>query len=270
MQIINGINYPILNFLGTPNLWAHRAFRDIWRTLTPEEAQKAMAEGARYAKLLHFDALIQNPTGKRTAAWPMMAVGEDDFNAMGKETFLAVTELVQTIWSFTAKSGNTPVEIVTGSLWDSMYYNAPKGYDEWLDKAVKTNRVFTGILLRPYERITEMYAVMTGEKMYEMSLVVSGRTLLWCLANGTGFVSSALDLSGDIEKVASSRGCTLQEAFHQEDIYNILKYTYFKEHFLLRPRRLAKGETLAEEDGTPAYRLVTDIPCITYDNALAS
>ncbi len=84
---------------------------------------------------------------------------------MGKEKFLAVTELVQTIWSFTAKSGNTPVEIVTGSLWDSMYYNAPEGYDDWLYKAAETNRVFTGILLRPYERITEMYAVVSHPRM---------------------------------------------------------------------------------------------------------
>lgn len=272
MRIINNIHYPVLDFIGDTVPWDNPLFRDIWTRLSPEETVRAMAEVPGFMKetssfknLPVTHALQQTPTAKRIAKWPLFSIPAEDFEALGRDGFIGLIDLVSKIWSAPAQGPSDTVEIVKGSLWDTIFYKSPEGFDEWLDTKEKNFSV-KGTMLRPHEGIVEKFVILyTENALLEASMCFDGKECIWAHINFNGFLSSTINLPDSIGEIAGRRKCSEKQAFFQEDMYNILLYLFYKEHFMLKPRKVAKYEILTESEGYDSFRIVTDVPCIVCD-----
>lgn len=87
-------------------------------------------------------------------------------------------------------------------------------------------------------------------------------TSLYHHVNFLGKLSSNIELPKVVLEIARERHNTPEETFFQEDMYNILRYLFYKEHFLLKPTTVGKGDRLDLQDGI--YDIFTDTPCVVY------
>lgn len=272
MKIINDINYPVLDFLGDTVPWDNRRFEDIWTRLSPEETVRAMVEIPQFMKEMSSfknlpitHVLQQAPTAKRVMKWPLFAITPDDFESLGRERFVELLGLFNQIWTIPVGKRDDPVELVKGSLWNDMFFKGPDGFDDWLDKKEKEFCI-KGTILRPHEGLVEKYAIFYSEEtLMEASMAFCDRYCLWAHINFKGFLSKAIPLPDRIRELAVKRNYPEKEVFFQEDMYNILLYLFYKEHFMLKPRKVDKYEIFLEPEGYDSFRLATDVPCVIYD-----
>lgn len=279
MVIINSITYPITDYIPLHSPWDHKSFNGIMHKLSVQDTYEAfqknpelLSEAQFLDKMPECYKYTVKPTAKRLAAWPLFSVREKDYEVIGTENILHFFKMLTLFWHFLPKDddGNKYCEIVPGSLWDEAFYHGPEGFDEWLD-SIKTSYRDCGFLIRPDEGIAEFYYISIKEgKEMSLSYIIAGKQILTMNMNCNGYISSDInfgknDMNG-LMAIANARGCTFNNAFFQEDIYNILKYNYYKEYHGVKARKVARGETIRQGKGFSDIRVFSNTPCIIYNN----
>lgn len=282
MEIINNYNYPILNYIGSPTIIGHKSFRGIYQEIdtsrmTEQEKQELLNDiPDNSTKELYLKGsgqligLIQNPTQKRLEKWPIMAVNEDMFREIkDTEKFLYLMDVFNTYW-FTDFSKVTP-EIANRKFWDEMYFRGPDEFDGWLEDLVKKGCNMSGIIIYPEQDITRLFVInYEKEYAYEMSFVFRKNKLISFHHNYSGFLDDKIyniQRNPQLQKIATIRNVTIQEAFFQEEMYNVLKYLYFKETYRMVPKELHKGDNIY---GNGQLKYYSDAPCVIFEKPLTN
>ena len=271
MSRINNVIYPVLSVTGYQNIPDSPLMKPYYKNASPEtldpetrdfimsqpEAKEMVASGIKPIVSILKDA-------KMEGRLPFLAIDRRDREHWGNEKTHMIIQSMNTFWQFWYY--DKPVEIVPGYMWDDAFYNAPEGFDEWLESKAKNGFECSGILVRPKEELTEMFHISydgNDEKAWlETSTCLHRNKVVWHHMNFTGCLSGEMAVTKGIRDLARVRHCSPTEAMFQEDMYNILKYLYYKEYYMLKPTSLVRGDRLELQDGI--YEMYTDTPCIMY------
>ena len=280
MEIINNYNYPILNYIGSPTIIGHKSFRGIYKEIDTsgmdEQEKEEFLKGLpdNFMKELYLKGfgqlmgLVQNPTQKRLEKWPIMAIDEGMFRKFkDTEAYLNLVDVFNTYW-YTDFRNVTP-EIVNRKFWDEMYFRGPDGYDGWLEDLIKKGCRTSGIFIYPEQDITKLFVInYENGNAYEIEFVFRENKLVLFHLNYNGYLDDKvynISRNPQLQKIASIRNVTIQEAYFQEEMYNVLKYLYFKETYRMVSKDLHKGDSIY---GNGQLKYYSDAPCVIFEKPI--
>lgn len=275
MHVVNELNYPALRYYNYPSLLAHLDFEHIYKKLTDSETVDYLVKhpdepiGKISKTLPDAFAPIIDIKHDGFQSFPFFALRKNDALTCDMDRVYMLWDLFLKMWPF--YFCDKEFEIVKGSMWDDMFYFAPDGYDDWLRNKMEKGFESSGIIIRPHEQICEFYFILYTEKgMTEISFAFHRKELIYAHASFEGFISSALDLAPMLENIAEHRHITRQEAFFQEDMYNILRWLYYKESFRMKPVPVPRVKKFIDGNGYTDFRMATDTPCVMFEKPVAN
>ena len=271
MYRINNYLYPVLKYAGYPVIFQHPDFSRTFDIYKPSDYSEE-----EWERLKKFEGIEDMPENTAILAlrkdaslekMPLFSVGNKDRQKWGIDHIMATYTMVSHLWAM--QITHQRPEIVASYLWDQAYDYDDKGeFDRWLEEKVNSGYRKSGIMIRPKEEITEMFVISYQEGFQmEMSVTLGKGQILSSHVNFCGLISRLLDINvKELTIVADSRKCSIEEAFFQEDMYNILRYLFYKEHFMLTPTSIDNGDVLTLPDGH--YKMFSDTKCDVYGVAL--
>lgn len=267
MTRINDVLYPALKFHGYRCLQDAPEYARFFKPVTEEQLMKSgnkeMLERINSEKEKGLNPAIHVLKNQpNEARLPIFAIAQKDRKQWGDEATQTIIETVNYFW--TLAYSRSQIEIVPGYLWDDSYnVGLSEEYDAWLENKVREGYNSSGILIRPKEEICVMYYILyQKDAQIEASLGMHKNRILYHHVNFLGKLTSDIELPGVVSEIARQRHNTPDETFFQEDMYNILRYLFYKEHFLLKPTTVGRGDRLDLQDGI--YDIFTDTPCAVY------
>lgn len=271
MHTVNELNYPILRYYDTPTLPKHYDFQDLYRKLSTGETLDMIVkhpDSPAVSVCKQFPDIFAPKceiNARNLRSFPIFRIPEQDIPKVDNETIVMLWYIFSHLW--TPLFYKKKPEIVKGSTWDEMYYKDSTGYDEWLENKGLNGYEESGIIIRPHEEICELYWIHYTKEQHvtEMSFCFHGKELIYAHYNFRGFVSSELNIPKEFEKIARHRNVSLQEAFFQEDMYNILRWLYYKEKNRMEPKIIAPFKKFFDRSGYTDFKMETQIPCIMYE-----
>lgn len=271
MYRINNYLYPVLDYIGCPVIFEHPDFSRIFeiykRNECSAEEWESLKELGGIDDVPGKAAILSLRKDAALERMPLFSVGKKDRQKWGIYPIMSTYTMLSYMWAM--QINRQWPEIVPGYLWDQAYdYDAKGEYDRWLEEKAKNGCVASGILIRPKEEVTEMFVISYKEDFQmEMSVILGKGQILSSHVNFCGLISRLLELpQKELKTIANSRRCSIEEAFFQEDMYNILKYLFYKEHFMLTPTSIGRGNVLTLPDGQ--YNMFSDTRCDVYGVAL--
>ena len=275
MILLNDIHFPVLRFIKEHDFFQHPAFAKhiIKPTKELQEEIKNTEQFQKIAFSYDQEVSIVSQTAATREKWPLFAILKNDYMELEKNQIAAIDHLIQTVWVFLQSNKKKP-ELVTRDVWDEMFQEKnADGFDEWLEKKTQQGDTMYGIMIRPEEDITEFYYIKLNPDgtAIEISFVLSMNVLLYFHCNHIGFLSKNCGYESylpQLRTIAASRNVTVEQAFFQEDIYNVLRYIYYREKNMLQPRTLKRGDVIDGLDHKVA--VYTDIPIEIYSKSITS
>lgn len=275
MILLNDIHFPVLRFLGEFDFFQHPAFAKHV-TKPSKDLQEEIKNTEQFRRIaFSYDqevSIVSQSAGTREK-WPLFAILKSDYKVLEKDQIAAIDHLLQTVWVFLQSNKKKP-ELVTRDVWDDMYYKEnADGFDKWLEKKAQQAETMYGIMIRPEENITEFYYIQfypDGTGM-EISFGLTMNVLLYFHCNHIGFLSKDSGYESylpQLRTIAASRKITVEQAFFQEDIYNVLRYIFYREKNMLQPRTLKRGDVIDGLDHKIA--VYTDVPIEIYSKNITS
>ena len=275
MHTINELNYPALRYYNYVTFAKHPDFAPFFRELTTNETLNEIIKHpddpvvSICKKMPDAYTLKEEMNGRTLQSFPFFKVPADDIDTLDDEQIQFLWYMFTRMW--TLEFYNKQPEIVKGSTWDEMYYNNVPGYDEWLDDKAKNGFNSSGIIIRPHEQVCEFYKISyMHNKCIEISFCFHGSELVWGHINFDGFLSSVLELPKTLDIIAKQRKVTRQEAYFQEDMYNILRWLYFKEFHGMKPKAIVPFKKFFDKSGYADFRMATSTPCVICEKPVAS
>ena len=267
MHVVNELNYPFFRYHGLNSLVSHRDFNGLYEKMSDREVVDLVIETpddpiVKMCKHLPeaYGSLVPI-TAASLRQFPIFRIPEVDVSSVSDSD-------VHLLWSFfyrmwTLFFFDKPFEIVKGSVWDEMYDAKEDGYDEWLQEKAEKGFLQFGAMLRPHEGICEYYVISyNGGVFSESSFCFSGKELLWGHFNFKGFLSKGLSFTDDLDMVAKFRNISREEAFFQEDMYNILRWLHYKEFHGMKPKTPAPFSKFFDKPGYTDFRIAADVPVL--------
>lgn len=265
MITINNLTYPILNIFGVRVPWDHPMFASILRKVPQEGRSEAMRQmsslmreaGEKFPGLAGGEmyASVAPVTARSRAKWPLFSYNAGDFASVGYEEVNKHDSVLSMFWSIFLHD-RIP-EVVPRDIWDEAFDDNDEGFYEWATDDYR----FDGVMIRPGEGIASLYVLnKDGENDVSFTATLHGtRLVMLGIGGAAGFVSKLIIRPEGLNEIARMRGCTVDQAYMQEDVYNILKYHYYtKVAGRTATTILHRGDT-AEYAGS-TYKSYTDTP----------
>lgn len=270
MHVINELNYPSLRYYDYPSLAKHQDFAGLFRKLTANETIDIVMKHLddpiikMCKKLPDAFAPVNEINGYNLLSFPFFRIPKEDIRTVEDEILQGLWYVFTRMW--TMYFYNKETEIIKGSTWDEMYYNAPIGYDDWLEDKMKNGFCNSGIIIRPYEQVCEFYLILYAKDMgVELSYVFHGKELVSAHLNFDGFLTSTIYVPDELERVAKHRNISKKEAYFQEDMYNILRWLFYKEAKGMVPKTIVPFKKFFDKSGYTDFRMATKTPCVIYE-----
>ncbi len=250
MEIINNITYPVLHFFGYPILWEHPLFAAYIRKVPIQDAppgNRGFFDSAGGRWLPKGGATAEN-IGK----WPLLSFSQEDFCDLGPSNVMLTNHTAAAYWSMLFH--NAIPEVVPPEIWEeaSSRYEDDV-FDEWL---ASNGFEAKGVLIQPGEQMAVLFYVCRN---IAISMCLYGRQLILFNSSWTGFVSRDVAVPGDLGAIAREQGISMEEAFFQEHIYNLLQYYHY-----IHVLDMGKKTLLRRGDGKTfrgtQYKSLTDTP----------
>lgn len=265
MITINNYTYPILNFFGLNTLWEHPMFSSIMQKVPTESVKEEFTDTMRtiqdiYSKRkIELDTWksLEEITAKRRDAWPILAYDPEDFQRLGPEMMMNTDAFISYLWS--TRYHDAIPEVVPAEVWDDAFNYKDDRFYDWLSQGTIHIK---GIMIRPSEKATSMYFMhQDKEKKNDIatSMCLMDRYLMMFQANESGFISTNLNVPHGFKDLAAKRGISVEQAYFQEDIYNILKYHHYVHVAGKGKSKLMRRGDTETFNGT-TYRSYTDTP----------
>lgn len=244
-MIINELNYPILKYVGLPSVLEHASFSKLFREPTEEEKK----DNENVAQGRCFKVPTSPITRQAMSKFPIFSI--DMSSSMTPAQFVSAFNVFNTFWSIGIYIDKSVPEIVSRKVWDDAYeFGSEDGsYNKWLKESIKKKKIFTGIMIRPQEEIAVMYYInLDKDDPIEISIGFYKSKCEHFGMNAIGYIDENLVFPAELKQVAAVRGVSEETAFHQEDIYNILKYIHYRENASLNSKLLHLHDKYRSDD----------------------
>lgn len=266
MQRINNVFYPVLNFIGHQILEGCTEMKPFYEkvkreNLTDEELD-VIKDGLEITKEHNVDVNIYKlKSPELLHKLSLFAISRNDQLAWDIKGIQFARQLSGILWNPMVYK-ETP-EIVPRKLWDDAY-EFGKGFDDWLKEKYEKGYNASGIMIRPEEKVCEVYHINYSDKdSIETSVVLFGNCIKTVHCNFGGLISEDLKIPEEINEIAAMRKESAPRAYFQEDMYNILRLLHYKEKTGIKPKLYYRGDVIRY--GDEQYEMFTDTACQSYE-----
>lgn len=258
MEIISEINFPILKYIGTREIFAHKDFKPFFRKLDPNNLtrqEKEETKNVDWSKENVYQA-IQFSSETREK-WPILAVDRKTYEQTGDKTIFELDELINILWS--AVWHNKKPILITPELGDEIINSNLPGFLEWFDKKADEGYTVGGMFLHTIG-VTELFFFHFDKEKKDETMTalitLCDRFITDININQDNYMEdnpeALQDFDGD------------KEAYLNYRLYRILQTLHFLETYRMVPGTIRKGETIKGTDIT----YYADAPAIIYEKPL--
>lgn len=258
MEIISEINFPILKYIGTREIFAHKDFKPFFRKLDPNNLTRREKEETKDVDWSNEHVLLEiQPSPDTREKWPVLAVDRETYEQTGSETIFELDKQFNILWSELWHK-QKPI-LITPELGDEIMDSNLPGILEWFDKKVDEGFTVSGMFLHTIG-ITELFFFHFDKEnedetttvlitLYDKYIVDINIDQSNCLE---GNPEALQDFGGD------------KEAYLNYKYYRIFKILHFLETYRMVPGTISKGETIKGTD----IMYYADAPAVIYEKPI--